>query len=190
VRSERIPHKRQLIIDEGWALLQYPESGRHLAELCRRARKYNLSLRITSQMVEDFLGTDAGRVILTNASMKFLMKQDPASIDEITRAFHLSEGERKFLLSCSRGEGLFFANQSHVPLRVVASDIEHRLASTTPQELEAREQQAREQQAEQQRQHTLEALAVEQRANEYTIVMPRFYAPAPEEPDTEERREP
>ncbi|GCE32202.1 hypothetical protein KDA_76860 [Dictyobacter alpinus] len=176
VRSERRPRKRQLIIDEGWALLQYPESGRHLAELCRRARKYNLSLRITSQMVEDFLGTEAGRVILTNASMKFLMKQDPASIDEISRAFHLSDGERKYLLSCGRGEGLFFANQSHVPLRVVASDIEHRIATTNPQELEAEEQKREEEHAARKRTQKMEAIAVEARANEFTVVMPRFYS--------------
>jgi hypothetical protein len=175
VRSEKRPHKRQLIIDEGWALLQYPESGRHLAELCRRARKYNLSLRITSQMVEDFLGTEAGRVILTNASMKFLMKQDPASIDEITRAFHLSDGERKYLLSCGRGEGLFFANQSHVPLKVVASEIEHHIATTNPQEIEEQERKREEEQAANKRTVKMEAIAVEARANEYTVVMPHFY---------------
>ena len=57
VRSEKYPRKRILAIDEAWILLEFPEGGRFLASLARRARKYNLCLRVVTQNVEDFLGS-------------------------------------------------------------------------------------------------------------------------------------
>jgi hypothetical protein len=137
IRQERHPRPRILCIDEAWALLQFTEGGRFLASIARRGRKYNLCLRVITQDVEDFLGSEWGRTILVNASMKFLMKQDSTTIDAVTQAFKLSDGERKFLTSCAKGEGLFFARGSHVPMKVVASPLEHRLATTNPQELRA-----------------------------------------------------
>ena len=135
IRQKRRFLPRLLCIDEAWSLLQFTEGGRFLASISRRARKYNLCLRVISQDVEDFLGSEWGRTILVNSSMKFLMKQDSTTIDAVTRAFKLSEGERNYLTSCAKGEGLFFARGSHVPMKVVASPLEHILATTNPQEL-------------------------------------------------------
>jgi len=39
----------------------------------------------------------------------------------------LTGGEKHFLLSAGVGEGLFFAGQSHVGFRVIASDEERTL---------------------------------------------------------------
>jgi hypothetical protein len=49
--------------------------------------------------------------------------------------FFLSEGEKRFLMACDVGEGLFFAGQNHVALRVIASPEEHELITTNPEEL-------------------------------------------------------
>jgi hypothetical protein len=38
-------------------------------------------------------------------------------------------------MACDVGEGLFFAGQNHVALRVVASQEEHDLITTNPEEL-------------------------------------------------------
>ncbi len=135
LRQKRRFLPRLLCIDEAWSLLQFAEGGRFLASIARRGRKYNLCLRVITQDVEDFLGSEWGRTILVNASMKFLMKQDSTTIDAVTQAFKLSDGERTFLTSCAKGEGLFFARGSHVPMKVVASPLEHTLATTNPQEL-------------------------------------------------------
>ncbi|HEU5383608.1 MAG TPA: ATP-binding protein [Ktedonobacteraceae bacterium] len=135
IRQHRHPRPRLLCIDEAWALLQFAEGGRFLASIARRGRKYNLCLRVTTQDVEDFLASEWGRTILVNSSMKFLMKQDSTTIDAVAQAFKLSDGERKFLTSCAKGEGLFFVRGSHVPMKVVASPLEHQLATTNPQEL-------------------------------------------------------
>lgn len=139
-RREHIPRPRLLVIDEAWMLMAFPEGGLFLAGISRRARKYNLHLKLATQNVEDFLNSEAGRTILLNASQKFVMKQDASTIDAVVQAFKLSEEERKFLLGADKGEGLYFCRASHVPLRVVASEVEHCLANTDPQTLRRQKQ--------------------------------------------------
>ncbi len=131
----RARRARLLIIDEAWSLLQYPEGGVFLSSMARRARKYYLGLVTITQDVADFLGSEHGRTVLGNAAIKLLLKQDSATIEPVVAAFHLSPEERQFLLGAAKGEGLFFARGSHVPIRVEASPLEHRLATTAPREL-------------------------------------------------------
>ncbi|MFN8472189.1 MAG: ATP-binding protein [Anaerolineae bacterium] len=136
VRRSRRP--RLLIIDEAWTLMQYPEGGAFLASMARRARKYYLGLVTITQDVADFLDAEAGRTVLTNAAVKLLMKQDSTTITPVVSAFQLSPEERQFLLAANKGEGLFFARGSHVALKVEASPLEHRLATTAPREIAER----------------------------------------------------
>jgi conjugal transfer ATP-binding protein TraC len=131
----RAQRPRFLIIDEAWSLLQYPEGGAFLASLARRARKYYLGLITITQDVADFLGAEQGRTVLTNAAMKFLMKQDSTTIEPVAAAFRLSPGERQLLLAAGKGEGLLFARGSRLALTVEASPREHQLATTAPQEI-------------------------------------------------------
>ena len=57
----------------------------------------------------------------------------------MAEVFYLSEGEKHLLLAAEVGEGLFFAGNNHVALRVVASPDEHKLVTTKPQEIMDRE---------------------------------------------------
>lgn len=77
-----------------------------------------------TQDVEDFLGTDDGKAIITNSSLQIILKQSTAAVDKISDTFYLTGGEKHFLLSAGIGEGLFFASQNHVGFRVIASDQE------------------------------------------------------------------
>lgn len=139
-RVKRQLKKRLLIVDEAWYLMKYPDSANFLYGLAKRARKYFLGVTTITQDVEDFLSTDQGKAIVTNSSIQFLMKQSTAAIDTITKTFHLSDGEKRLLLSAEVGEGLFFAGQNHVALRVVASQEEDALITSNPKEVLARSQ--------------------------------------------------
>ncbi|PIS14195.1 hypothetical protein COT65_00140 [Candidatus Shapirobacteria bacterium CG09_land_8_20_14_0_10_47_13] len=132
--------KRILLVDEAWYLMKYPDSASFMYSIAKRARKYYLGLTTITQDVEDFLGTDYGKAIVSNSSLQILMKQSSASIDKVAETFYLSEGEKQLLLSADVGEGLFFAGQNHVALRVVASPEEHRLVTTKPSEILAQAQ--------------------------------------------------
>lgn len=134
-KMRRDVKKRLLIVDEAWYLMRSPDSAAFLYGIAKRARKYFLGLTTITQDVEDFLSTDFGRAIVTNSSIQFLMKQSPAAIDHVAEVFYLSEGEKHLLLSAEIGEGLFFAGNNHVAVRVMASPDEHLLITTKPQEI-------------------------------------------------------
>jgi type IV secretory pathway VirB4 component len=127
--------KRILVIDEAWYFMKYPDSAFFLHSIAKRARKYYLGVTMITQDVEDFLGTDFGKAVVTNASIQFLMKQSSAAVPVLAETFYLSEGEKQLLVASDVGEGIFFAGQNHVALRVVASPQEHQVITTNPEEL-------------------------------------------------------
>jgi len=137
VRAARRP--RMLLIDEAWSLVQHEEGARFLSSMARQARKHYLGLTTVTQDVEDFLHAAEGHTVLANSSVQLLMRQDSSTIDVVNQTFRLSAGEREFLLSCRKGEGLFFSRGNHIALRVEASPMEHALATTDPAELVERE---------------------------------------------------
>jgi type IV secretory pathway VirB4 component len=127
--------KRILIVDEAWHMMRYPDTAQFLWSVVKRARKYFLGLTTITQDVEDFLGQDIGKAIVTNSAMQVLLKQSPAAIDRIGEVFYLSQGEKQLLLAANVGEGIFFAGPHHAPIRVVASEEENKLITTKPQEV-------------------------------------------------------
>jgi type IV secretory pathway VirB4 component len=139
-RIKKDLRKRIMIVEEAWYLLQNEDSARFIYGIAKRARKYYLGLTTISQDVDDFLQSEYGKAIVTNSSMQFLLKQHPAAIDRVAETFYLSEGEKRLLLGADIGEGLFFAGSSHVAIKVMASEEEHKLITTNPREvLELRE---------------------------------------------------
>ena len=129
------PQKRMLVIDEGWMLLQEPESARFISGLVRRARKYYLGVTIITQQANDFLNQEYGKAIASQSSLRVLMRQDTTTIKKVAEEFHLSAYEQHYLLTCDRGEALLIADQNHVAVKVVASDAEHPLLTTDPREV-------------------------------------------------------
>lgn len=129
--------RRILVVDEAWHMMRYPDTAQFLWSVVKRARKYFLGLTTITQDVEDFLGQDIGKAIVTNSAMQVLLKQSPAAIDKIGEVFYLSQGEKQLLLAANVGEGIFFAGPHHAPIRVVASEEENKLITTKPQEMAA-----------------------------------------------------
>jgi type IV secretory pathway VirB4 component len=127
--------KRLLVLDEAWYLMKYEDSASFVYGIAKRARKYYLALTTATQDVQDFLSTDYGKAILSNSSVQILLKQSPTAIDVVHKTFYLSQGEKDLLLSVGLGEGLFFAGQSHVAIRVVAAQFEKDLATSNPREV-------------------------------------------------------
>ena len=67
--------------------------------------------------------------------MQLLLKQSPAGIDIIQKTFNLTDGEKYLLLESGVGEGIFFAGQKHVAIKVQASYTEDQIITTNPQQL-------------------------------------------------------
>ncbi len=127
--------RRILVVDEAWYLMQFDDSAAFLRGIIKRGRKYYLGTTTITQDVDDFLKTTYGKEIVTNSSIQILLKQHSAAIDNVGNVFYLSEGEKQLLLSADKGEGIFFAGQNHVAIRVIASESEHKLITSDPEEL-------------------------------------------------------
>lgn len=140
-RIKKDKRERILVIDEAWWMMQYPDGARFVHSLAKRARKYGLGLTTITQDVEDFLGSDYGKAVVTNSSIQILLKQSTAAVDRLKQVFYLSEGEKSYLMSSGIGEGIFFAGNNHVAIQVIASENEHNLITTNLRETLAQEQQ-------------------------------------------------
>ncbi|MEF2176216.1 MAG: DUF87 domain-containing protein, partial [Candidatus Absconditabacteria bacterium] len=128
VRSHK--KKRLLIVDEAWIMMQNEVSGNFLFGLIKRARKYGVGVTTITQDVEDFLKSPYGKPIISNASIQILLKQSTASIKSLENTFGLSEAEKQKLVSSNVGEGLFFAGNQHVAIKIIASSDEKEFITT------------------------------------------------------------
>jgi type IV secretory pathway VirB4 component len=116
-------------------MMKSEDSATFLFGLVKRARKYYLGVSTITQDVEDFLRSPYGRPIITNSSLQMLLKQSPATIDIVAKAFDLTDAEKNFLLAAEVGTGIFFAGKHHVAIRIVASYFESQIITTNPEQL-------------------------------------------------------
>jgi len=133
VRSEL--KKRILVVDEAWWIMRTEDGASFLFGMCKRARKYWLGVTTITQDVNDFMKSSYGQPIITNSSLQLLMKQSPATIDIVQKTFNLTEEEKYLLLEAEVGEGIFFAGQKHVAIKVMASYTEDQIITTAPEEV-------------------------------------------------------
>ncbi len=134
--------KRLLILDEAWYVMKYEDSASFVYGIAKRARKYYLGLTTATQDVEDFLATDYGKAVLSNSSIQVLLKQGTSSSEQVGKIFYLTDSEKQLLQSAQIGEGLFFAGQNHVIIRIIAAPHEHQVITSDPKEKLKMEQKA------------------------------------------------
>ena len=127
--------KRILVIDEAWWLMQHEDSAKFIYALVKRCRKYYLGVTTITQDVNDFLVSPYGQAIVNNSSIQLLLKQSPAAINVVQKTFILTEGEKYLLLEGNVGEGIFFAGNKHVAIKVMASYTEDQIITSDPKQL-------------------------------------------------------
>ncbi len=127
--------KRLLIIDEAWWLMNNEEGASFLFGTVKRARKYWLGVTTITQDINDFMKSDYGKPIITNSALSLLMKQSSATIDIVKKTFNLTDEEKMILLESPVGEGIFFAGDKHILIKVRASYIEDQIITTAPEEV-------------------------------------------------------
>ncbi|MEI8103921.1 MAG: conjugal transfer protein TraC, partial [Candidatus Moraniibacteriota bacterium] len=88
-----------------------------------------------TQDVSDFMTSRFGRPIVTNSSLQLLLKQSPSSIEVVAETFFLTDHERFLLLESAVGEGIFFAGNKHVAIKVIASYSEDQIITSDPRQL-------------------------------------------------------
>lgn len=127
--------KRLLVIDEAWWMMKSEDTASFLMGLVKRGRKYFLGVATITQDVGDFLKSPYGVPIITNSSIQLLLKQSPATIDELQRTFNLTDEEKFLLLESDVGEGIFFAGLKHVAIKNIASYTEDQIITSDPSQV-------------------------------------------------------
>lgn len=128
VRS--VKKQRLLVCDEARIMLQNEISANFLFWLTKRARKYWLWITTISQDIEDFIRSQYGKPIVSNSSLQILLKQSTTSIKSLNTLLGLSEAEQQRLISGGIGEGLIFAGNQHIAVKVLASPSEKAFITT------------------------------------------------------------
>ena len=134
ITMKRRPGKKLLVVDEAWSLLSHTEEASYLFEIVKTCRKFNMGLLLITQDVADLVNSNAGHAVLANSSYTFLLRQKPAVIDSVVRTFHLSNPEKDYLLTATQGKGILILDNDHQELSVIASEKEHALITTNPNE--------------------------------------------------------
>ncbi|GKX32308.1 conjugal transfer protein [Vallitalea longa] len=116
--------KKNAEIDEGWYFAKYPAAATLLEEMDRRGRKYSAALVIASQFIGEFLGTESGQTIVDMASTKFILKQNPDSVDKIVNHFNLSDQLKNDLVMFNEGDAVLLSGNEKIEMHVEVFDFE------------------------------------------------------------------
>lgn len=135
VSNPAIRRPRLVVVDEAWLLMKEKSGAEFLFRMAKASRKHWAGLTVATQDTADVLGNDLGKAVVANAATQVLLRQASQAIDEITQTFDLSAGERQFLLSADRGQGLLSAGTQRVAFHSIASPTEHYLVTSNPAEL-------------------------------------------------------
>lgn len=126
---------KRIVVDEAQTMMDTPETAKWLEDSFRRSRKRNISMCACTQGFEVFLRVDEGLGILKNATTKILLKQEAVDIASVRQKFALSDGETEFLLTSPKGWGIIKANENASIFFGEATEWEHEMFTSDPNEL-------------------------------------------------------
>ncbi len=121
-----------LSVDEAHVLLAANNElgAEFLAQVQRRARKYNTGTIIITQQPSDFTGQEVitqGKAIFDNASYYIVMGLKKQAVEDLSLLIDLNDNERDSIKRYSQGEALFVCGNRRMRISV----------EVTPQELES-----------------------------------------------------
>lgn len=103
-----------LIADECHILIDpnIPQTLEYLRNISKRARKYNSSIIVISQSLEDWLNEKIrlyGQSLLANSTYKMFFKMDGQDLRDVVKTFGLTKKEEKLIYNAKKGECLLTA---------------------------------------------------------------------------------
>ncbi len=121
-----------LMVDEAHVLLSDQNSlgADFLAQVQRRARKYNTGSIVITQQPSDFAAPQVitqGKAIFDNASYYLVMGLRKQAVEDLSRLIDLNDNEKESIKRYSQGEALFVCGSRRMQINV----------TLTPEELES-----------------------------------------------------
>ncbi|MDD3187148.1 MAG: ATP-binding protein [Bacilli bacterium] len=118
-----------LMVDEAHILLsgQNTLGADFLAQIQRRARKYNTGTLIITQQPSDFSDPAVitqGKAIFDNASYYLVMGLKKQAVEDLSLLIDLNENEKENIKKYSQGEALFVCGSRRMRIKVVLTERE------------------------------------------------------------------
>lgn len=114
ILSKNINEQTMLIADECHVLVDpnITQTLEYVRNISKRARKYNSSIVVITQSIEDFLDEKIklyGQSLLANATYKMFFKCDGQDLKDLQETFNLTDKETKLIYNAKTGECLLSA---------------------------------------------------------------------------------
>lgn len=118
-----------LMVDEAHVLISSKNTlgADFLAQIQRRARKYNTGTIIITQQPSDFSDPAVitqGKAIFDNAAYYLVMGLKKQAVEDLSRLIDLNDNEKESIKGYSQGEALFVCGSRRMRINVIASEQE------------------------------------------------------------------
>lgn len=127
-----------VIFDECWKLME--SNADLIAELYRTARKYFCSVIGISQTMDDFAKSKIASAIMPNSSIKWILKQKGANLQNLKESLQLNDREISLITSLQSEKGRYseaflMCEDKRQVVRIEATPLEYWLATTDPKDI-------------------------------------------------------
>ncbi len=118
-----------LMVDEAHVLLSSNNSlgAEFLAQVQRRARKYNTGTIVITQQPSDFIDANVitqGKAIFDNASYYVVMGLKKQAVEDLAKLIDLNDNEKESIKRYSQGEALFVCGSRRMRINIIATESE------------------------------------------------------------------
>ena len=118
-----------MMVDEAHVLLSGGNTlgADFLAQIQRRARKYNTGTIIITQQPTDFSDPSVitqGKAIFDNASYYLVMGLKKQAVDDLAKLIDLNDNEKESIKQYGQGEALFVCGSRRMRINIIVSDEE------------------------------------------------------------------
>ena len=118
-----------LQVDEAHILLANDNTlgADFLAQVQRRARRYNSGTIVITQQPSDFAAPDVlmqGKAIFDNASYYLVMGLKKQAVEDLSRLIDLNDNEKENIKRYNQGDALFVCGSKRMQISVIATDAE------------------------------------------------------------------
>ena len=116
-------------VDEAHVLLGAKNElgAEFLAQVQRRARKYNTGTIIITQQPSDFVDANIimhGKAIFDNASYYLVMGLKKQAVEDLSKLIDLNDNEKESIKRYSQGDALFVCGSRRMQINVVVTEEE------------------------------------------------------------------
>ena len=130
--SRDVNERTILIADECHMLIDpnIPQTLEYLKNISKRARKYNASIIVITQSIEDFLNEKIrlyGQSLFTNSTYILFFKLDGQDLNDVQETFKLTDKETQLIYNAKIGEALFTAGIRKIFINMQINKVEKEL---------------------------------------------------------------